>query len=83
MIYGNVQNYEGEWMNDKRSGWGRMTYVDGSYYGAIIRTFGNEQTFKDCLPFWHVIFHEVKITCYSFWPHLELYLSPVSTMTAF
>ena len=32
MIYGNVQNYEGEWANDKRSGWGRMTYIDGSFY---------------------------------------------------
>ena len=32
MVYTRDQTYEGEWLKNKRHGWGRMTYSDGSYY---------------------------------------------------
>ena len=32
MVYTRDQTYEGEWLRNKRHGWGRMTYSDGSYY---------------------------------------------------
>lgn len=28
----NTERYEGEWFEGQRSGWGRMTYADGSVY---------------------------------------------------
>ena len=32
MVYSKNQTYEGEWVRNKRQGWGRMSYSDGSYY---------------------------------------------------
>ena len=34
MLYHHKESYEGEWLADKREGWGRMAYRDGSYYEA-------------------------------------------------
>ena len=35
MVYSRDQTYEGEWVRNKRQGWGRMSYSDGSYYEVI------------------------------------------------
>ena len=35
MVYSKDQTYEGEWVRNKRHGWGRMSYSDGSYYEVI------------------------------------------------
>ncbi|VDP91498.1 unnamed protein product [Echinostoma caproni] len=32
--YSDQEIYEGEWCSDKRWGWGRMYYIDGSIYEA-------------------------------------------------
>ena len=32
MVYSKDQTYEGEWVRNKRHGWGRMSYSDGGYY---------------------------------------------------
>ena len=35
MVYSKDQTYEGEWVRNKRHGWGRMSYSDGGYYEVI------------------------------------------------
>ena len=36
-FYGPEEYYEGEWYADKRSGWGRMYYADGSVYAGALQ----------------------------------------------
>ena len=43
MVYSKDQTYEGEWVRNKRQGWGRMSYSDGSYYEVIQHTIKNYQ----------------------------------------
>ena len=45
MIYANNEIYEGEWLNDKRHGKGKMTYLDGK--DPIIADWINDYVIYD------------------------------------